>query len=122
MSEIIIIIVLVGLFACAFTCALYVAISMALKTSKEKGLYSAMISNPCDKTVLNYINAFNATYGIGSNWYNTNSSVAHRNSQLRQGQGWEIIKNSSSVSPGVKEQLRNALVSKGVPIKDMSVK
>ena len=109
-------------FGCFLVSAFYVAISMALKTSKEKKLYSAMISNPCDKTVLNYINAFNATYGIGSNWYNTNSSVAHRNSQLRQGQGWEIIKSSSSVSQGVKEQLRNALVSKGVPIKDMSVK
>ena len=109
-------------FLCFFAFAFYVAISMALKTSKEKKLYSVMISNPCDKTVSNYINAFNATYGLGSNWYNTNSSVAHRNSQLRQGQGWKIIKNSSSVSQGVKEQLRNAFISKGVPIKDMSAK
>ena len=79
-------------FGCFLVSAFYVAISMALKTSKEKKLYSAMISNPCDKTVLNYINAFNATYGLGSNWVNTNSAVAHRNNQLRQGQGWDIIK------------------------------
>ena len=109
-------------FFCFLCSAFYVAISMSLKTAKEKKLYSVMISNPSDKTVLNYINAFNATYGIGSNWYNTNSSVSHRNSQLRQGQGWEIIRNSSTVSQSTKEQLRTAFVSKGVPIKDMSIK
>jgi len=109
-------------FGCFLVSAFYVAVSMALKNAREKKLYSAMISNPCDKTVLTYIDSFNATYGLGSNWVNTNSAVAHRNNQLRQGQGWELIKSSSSVSQGVKEQLRNALVSKGVPIKDMSVK
>ena len=104
-----------------FAFAFYVAISMMIKTAKEKRLYPVMISNPSDKTVSEYIIAFNDTYGIGSNWYNTNSSVAHRNSQLRQGQGWEVIRSSSSVSQSVKEQLRNVFVSKGVPIKNMSI-
>ena len=45
------------------------------------------------------------------------TGVNCRNTRFRQAQGWEIIKNNANVSDGVKDQLKTALISNGVPIK-----
>lgn len=45
------------------------------------------------------------------------NAVNHRNNQLRQSQAWDIIKDSSSVSDNVKEQLKTVFISNGVIIK-----
>ena len=45
------------------------------------------------------------------------TGVNCRNTQFRQAQGWEIIKNNANVSAGVKDQLKTALISNGVPLK-----
>ena len=92
-------------------------ISMLARTAKEKKLYKKMIADPCDKTVKDYIPAFNATYGFMSNLFNTQMAYNHRTSMLRQAQGWEIINECTTVSAEAKEKLKRAYASQGIKVK-----
>ena len=116
MSTIFGIIVLLCFFG--FVCFIpYYGIVIPLKQSKEKKMFKKMIANPCDSTVLTYIKAFNATYGFASTMYNSQFAVNHRNDQLRQASGWDVVKESDKVSEDVKAQLKTAYLSNGVPVK-----
>lgn len=99
----------------------YSTVKTLMRFNKEKKAYSVMISNPCDKTVSQYLNAYAATNSGFANFINnTNRGVQHRNDQLRQSQGWSVIRESDTVSESVKQQLRNALIAQGVPMKDIT--
>ncbi len=87
------------------------------RMSKERKVFKKMMGNMCDSTVLSYIHFFEKSYGFLSGVVNRRNAVAHRNDLTRQAQGYEIIKNSSSVSDSVKEQLKNVFIANGVPIK-----
>lgn len=96
---------------------LFLGVRATNRMSKERKVYKKMISNLCDSTVLSYIHFFEKSYGFLSGAVNRRNAVAHRNDLTRQAQGYEIIKNSSSVSDPVKEQLKNVFIANGVPIK-----
>ena len=85
----------------------------------ERKVYAKMINNISDTTVMSYIDAFEKSYGFLSGIINSNKAVAHRNDLTRQAQGWEIIKNSNKVSEETKEKLKNAFISRGVPLKNI---
>ena len=86
--------------------------------NNEKKYYKLMLSDLCDNSVLEYIKIYNkSNQGFIVNIINMKIGVNYRNTQFRQAQGWEIIKNNANVSDGVKDQLKTALISNGVPIK-----
>ena len=96
---------------------LFLVIRTVVRQSAEKNYYKKMIANPCDASVLAYIPKFNATYGFASTMYNSQFAVNHRNDQLRQASGWDVVKESDKVSEDVKAQLKTAYLSNGVPVK-----
>ena len=105
------------LFVVVWFVLLFFAIRLLVRQSAEKKSYKIMIANPCDATVLEYIQRFNATYGFLSTLGNSNNAVNHRNNLLRQAQGWDYIKDSAKVSEDVKQQLKAAFLANGVPVK-----
>ncbi len=100
-----------------FIFVFYVLFSNIFRRAREKQLYRVMISNPNDSTVINYIESFNKINGFASSVFNLFFGSQHTSDIMRQSQGYEIIKNSSSVSSTVKEQLKIAFVSNGIQIK-----
>lgn len=76
-----------------------------------------MISNPNDLIVKNYIESFKKINGFSSSIFNLFWGSQHASDRMRQSQGYEIIKNSSSVSSAVKEQLKIVFISNGIQIK-----
>ncbi|MBQ2896715.1 MAG: hypothetical protein IJE46_00125 [Clostridia bacterium] len=79
----------------------------------------AMIINPTDETVTEYIPAFkNANSFILRNirpGENSGSLVVER--KLKQIQAWEIVKESPNVSQNIKDELRKAFLQCDIPIK-----
>lgn len=108
------------IFPFLFLFMLYTIITNLVKTSNERKAYSNMIANLCDNTVLLYISAFQDLNGWYHNYMEQQNHSAYE-SRLRQAQGWEIVNESANVSAQVKEQLRNAFISKGVPLKSREI-
>lgn len=79
----------------------------------------AMIINPTDKTVAEYISAFkNANSFLLRHLRpgeNSGSIVVER--KLKQIQAWEIIKETPNVSQNIKDELRKAFLQCDIPIK-----
>lgn len=100
-----------------FIFVFYVLFSNIFRRSKEKYLYRIMISNPNDSTVINYIKSFKKINGFASMIFNLFFSSQHVNDKIRQSQGYDIIRDCSSVSSTVKEQLKIVFVSNGIQIK-----
>lgn len=95
----------------------YVLFSNIFRRAKEKNMYRIMISNPTDNTVNNYIKSFKKINGFTAMIFNLFFSSQNAHDKMRQSQGYDIIKDCSSVSDLVKEQLKNIFISYGVPIK-----
>ncbi len=95
----------------------YVLFSNIFRRAREKSMYRIMIANPNDNTVLNYIKSFKKINGFTAMIFNLFFSSQNVQDKMRQTQGYDIIKDCSSVSNSVKEQLKNIFVSNGVPIK-----
>ena len=100
-----------------FAFVFYVLFSNISRRAKEKQLYRVMISNPNDLIVKNYIESFKKINGFSSSIFNLFWGSQHASDRMRQSQGYEIIKNSSSVSSAVKEQLKIVFISNGIQIK-----
>ena len=100
-----------------FVFVFYVLFSNIFRRAREKQLYRVMISTPNDNTVKNYIKSFKKINGFASMVFNLFFSSQHANDKIRQSQGYDIIKDCSSVSETVKEQLKIVFVSNGIQIK-----
>ena len=74
----------------------YIAITTILRSYNEKQAFKAMIANPNNDTVTNYIEAYKKTNGFVSVIVNLAYSQHHRSNQQRQAQGFETIKNSNA--------------------------
>ena len=99
----------------------YNTVKTLMNFNKEKKAYTVMISNPCNATVSQYLGAYAKTNtGFANFINNTNRGVQHRNDQLRQSQGWSVIRDCDTVSEELKQQLRNSLIAQGVPMKDIA--
>ncbi len=87
----------------------------AIEGKKRK----AMLINPTDQTVAEYISALkNANTFLLRHvrpGENSGSIVVER--KLKQIQAWEIIKETPNVSQGVKEELKKAFLQCDIPIK-----
>lgn len=84
---------------------------------KEKKEYETMLLSPSDTTVSQYIQAFLDSYPNSKvRVTDVNDEKKNLEDKLRQTQGYQIISQSPNVSAQVKEQLRKAFVTKGVPI------
>lgn len=117
----------ITIFGIIFICICFIfaifAYTYALKSklakNKEKKAYETMLLNPCDSTVKQYISIFlNSQYNLkirlGRVYFNTEKQIME--DKLRQAQGYKVIVKNPNVSDNIKEQLRKALVSKGVPV------
>ncbi len=100
-----------------FAFVFYVLFSNIFRRAKEKSMYRVMITNPNDNTVNDYIKSFGKINGFTAMIFNLFFSSQNAQDKMRQAQGYDVIKDCSSVSDSVKEQLKNIFVSNGVPIK-----
>ncbi len=100
-----------------FVFVFYVLFSNIFRRAKEKSMYRIMIANPNDDTVNNYIKSFKKIHGFASMVFNLFFSSQNAHDKVRQAQGYELIKSNTNVSDSAKEQLKNAFVMNGVPIK-----
>lgn len=85
--------------------------------SNEKKQFKIMLANPCDATVRDYLDAYAKTTTGFAHIQNSNRGGEHRNDQLRQAQGWEVLRENESISEDLKMQMRNAFIAEGVPVK-----
>lgn len=106
-------------------CGLIYAAFSKITKAKERKAYETMIINPSDTTVQNYIPIFlssqhnlkiGLSVGNGGTVKYVNSEKELAEIKSRQAHGYQIIVQSPNVSDKVKEQLRRAFLSKGVPI------
>ena len=95
----------------------YLLVSNLVRRYNEKQLYRAMIENPNDSTVSQYIEAFNKLSGFGSALFNLQYSGQVGNDRARQSQGYDVVKESPNVSTELKEKLKLAYISSGVKIR-----
>lgn len=93
-----------------------IVISKTFKNEKTK--YKLMIQEPTDITVKMYMSALEKTSGFFCNWaYSVKSGPGNKiNDQLRQSQGWEIIRDCSTVSETVKNDFKKLLIIQGVKV------
>ena len=79
----------------------------------------AMIANPTDLTVSEYIKALKKAKGnpILRNVRPGNSETIHLEAKMKQVQAWEIVKESANVSQENKDKLRVLFIKCDIPIK-----
>lgn len=103
-------------FVVLFIFVAYKEVKTMIAFSAEKKAYSVMVNNPSDATVISYLAAYEKTNTKFAQLINSKQGVHHRNNQLRQAQGFEIVNDCDSVSNDVKTKLKTAFISQGVPI------
>lgn len=108
--------ILLAAFVVIFIFLLYKEIKTMIAFSAEKKAYSVMVNNPSDATVIAYLAAYEKTNTKFAQLLNSQKGVQHRNNQLRQAQGFEIVNDCDAVSNDVKTKLKTAFISQGVPI------
>lgn len=79
----------------------------------------AMIINPNDMTVSEYIKALKSAKAnvILRSVRPSNSETLHLESKMKQVQAWEIVKESPNVSQKLKDELRTLFLKFDIPIK-----
>ena len=103
-------------FVVLFIFVAYKEVKTMIAFSAEKKAYSVMVNNPSDATVISYLAAYEKTNTKFAQLINSKQGVQHRNNQLRQAQGFEIVNDCDLVSNDVKTKLKTAFISQGVPI------
>lgn len=103
-------------FVVLFIFVAYKEVKTMIAFSAEKKAYSVMVNNPSDATVISYLSAYEKTNTKFAQLINSKQGVQHRNNQLRQAQGFEIVNDCDLVSNDVKTKLKTSFISQGVPI------
>lgn len=103
-------------FVVLFIFVAYKEVKTMIAFSAEKKAYSIMVNNPSDVTVIAYLAAYEKTNTKFAQLINSKQGVQHRNNQLRQAQGFDIVNDCDTVSDTVKTKLKTAFISQGVPI------
>lgn len=103
-------------FVVLFIFVAYKEVKTMIAFGAEKKAYSVMVNNPSDATVISYLSAYEKTNTKFAQLINSKQGVQHRNNQLRQAQGFEIVNDCDLVSNDVKTKLKTSFISQGVPI------
>ena len=107
------------LFYVLFGAIVIYGIYYLILNNNEGRKRKAMIINPNDTTVSEYIKALKSAKGniILRSLRPGNSETLHLEAKMKQVQAWEIVKESTNVSQKLKDELRTLFLKFDIPIK-----
>ena len=107
------------LFYVLFGAIVVYCIYYLILNTNEGKKRKAMIANPNDLTVSEYIVALKKAKGnvILRNVRPGNSETLHVEAKMKQVQAWEIVKESPNVSQSYKDELRTLFIKFDIPIR-----